>query len=417
MGGRRFPLEDRIDLDLLAERWAKQLCDIEHGRVDVDVARLKRLAAGKGEQVLDQFAAAFRRLVDQLGGLLQPRPILQARDQGLGGAGDHGQHVVEVVRDAAGELADGVELLRLLQLVLGFARGGGVVVDQRRAADGARGIAQRPSADHEMNGGVAANWAHHDFDGVERFAAQRPRCGHVLNQHRGDAVGMKDRAERAQQLDRPSRPVAQHLLRGRVGEQNLALGVDDEHRFRHTVKGAPQDCGREPEFLVRGDQMLGALGDRGFQRLVGGLGGAQRILQLPARTAGRQRQNGGEDQNQCDACEIDRQQECPGGFGFGAPLEEQSALFRHRPFQVSRDRGRGRAVLLTNERRDGGAISRTPELDQLTIDCDLALHQRLGLFDQLLFGRIVLDRLDQCRQRRQDRVAGLAVFPGEFLIA
>ena len=37
--------------------------------------------------------------------------------------------------DAAGELADGVELLRLLQLALGFARSGDVVIDQRRAAD------------------------------------------------------------------------------------------------------------------------------------------------------------------------------------------------------------------------------------------------------------------------------------------
>ena len=36
-----------------------------------------------------------------------------------------------------------------------------------------------------------------------------------------------------------------------------------------------------------GDQMLGALGDRGLQRLVGGLGGAERILQFPARAAGR----------------------------------------------------------------------------------------------------------------------------------
>ena len=83
--------------------------------------------------MLDQLAAAFRRLVDQLGGLLQRRPVLEARDQRFGGAGDHGQHVVEVVRDAAGELADGVQFLRLQELVLGFAPGGDVVVDQRRA--------------------------------------------------------------------------------------------------------------------------------------------------------------------------------------------------------------------------------------------------------------------------------------------
>ena len=150
MGGRHFLLEDRVDLDLLAERRTKQSCDIEHGAVDVDIARTQRLAAGEGEQMLDQLAAAFRRLVDQLGGLLQPRLVLEARDQRFGGAGDHGQHVVEVVRDAAGELADGVQFLRLQQLVFGFAPGGDVVVDQRRAGDGARGVAQRPAADREM---------------------------------------------------------------------------------------------------------------------------------------------------------------------------------------------------------------------------------------------------------------------------
>ena len=171
MGGRHFLLEDRVDLDLLAERRPKQFCDVEHGGVDVDIARLQRLAAGEGEQMLDQLAAAFRRLVDQFGRLLQLRLMRKARDQRFGGAGDHRQHVVEVVRDAAGELADGVELLRLQQLVFGFARGGGVVIDQRRAADGARAIAQRPAADHEMNGRIAADGAHHDFGGVERFAA------------------------------------------------------------------------------------------------------------------------------------------------------------------------------------------------------------------------------------------------------
>ena len=159
MGGRYFLLEDRVDLDLLAKRRAKQFCDIEHGAVDIDIARPQRLAAGKGEQMLDQLVAAFRRLVDQLGGLLQRRPILQRGDQRFGGAGDDRQHVVEVVCDPAGELADGVEFLGLQQLVLGFARCGGVVVDQRGAADGAGSVAQRPAADDEMNRRVATDGA------------------------------------------------------------------------------------------------------------------------------------------------------------------------------------------------------------------------------------------------------------------
>ena len=98
---------------------------------------------------------------------------------------------------------------------------------------------------------------------------------------------MKDVLSDAQSLDRHARPVAQHFLGGRIGEQDLSLGVDDEHRLRHAVKGALQHRGRMPEFLMGGDQMLGALGDRGLQRLVGGLGGAERILQFAARAAGR----------------------------------------------------------------------------------------------------------------------------------
>jgi hypothetical protein len=55
------------------------------------------------------------------------------------------------------------------------------------------------------------------------------------------------------------------------------------------VKGAAQHGGRKPEFVMGCDQMLGALGDRGLQRLVGRLGGAQQILKFQARAAGRNR--------------------------------------------------------------------------------------------------------------------------------
>ena len=227
---------------------------------------------------------------------------------------------------------------------------------------------------------------------------------------------MKNRAERAQQLDRHSRPVAQHLLGGRVGEQDLSLGVDDEHRLRHAVKAALQHGGRKPEFVMGGDQMLGALGDRGLQRLVGGLGGAERIPQFPARAAGRHRQNGGEDQNQRDAGEIDRQQEHPVGFGSArrakSSLRSSATAFARFPAIAA---VAARSSWLTSAARPR-CLPRS-EPDQLAIDRNLALHQRLGLFDQLLFDGIVLDGFDQCRERRQDRVAGLAVFPGELLIA
>ena len=94
----------------------QQFGGLQHQRVDVDFKGLQRLLAGKGQQMLGQIGAAFGGLVDQPGdgdefGLLGDG-FLQDAD----GAGDHGQDVVEVVRDAAGQLADRVHLLNMPQL-------------------------------------------------------------------------------------------------------------------------------------------------------------------------------------------------------------------------------------------------------------------------------------------------------------
>jgi hypothetical protein len=228
---------------------------------------------------------------------------------------------------------------------------------------------------------------------------------------------MENGAERAQQLDRHARPEAQHLLGGGVGEQHLALGVDDEHCLSHAVEGAAQHGGRQPEFFVRGDQMRGAIGDRGLQRLVGCLAGAERVLEFPARAARGQDQNCGQNQNQYDAGEIDRQQETASGFGPGTLGIKQPALFGHRLRQVSGDRRHRLAVFLADERCDSGAVARIPQPDHLTVDGKLAFRECLGLFDQLLFGGIVLHRIDQCGERQNDRVAGFAILACEFLIA
>ena len=160
-----------FDLDLLAQGGTQQLGDIEHRGVDVDIARLQRLPPRKCQQMLDQLAAALGRLIDQFGGLLQRGLVLQAGHQRFGGAGDDGEHVVEIMRDAAGQLADRVEFLRLLQLVLGFARGGDVVIDQRRPADRPCSVMQRAAADHQMHRCIFADRARDDLHIVELVAA------------------------------------------------------------------------------------------------------------------------------------------------------------------------------------------------------------------------------------------------------
>ena len=152
--------------------------------------------------------------------LQRPAGCCRLADQRLGGAGDDRQHVVEVVRDAAGELADRVELLRLLQLALGFAGRGDVVIDQRRAGDRACRVAQRPAADHQMARAVAAARADDDFLLVELLAAQRARRRHFVGRQRRDAVGVVDVGLRAQ-IARSSRSGSSMSLRRRIRQQHV----------------------------------------------------------------------------------------------------------------------------------------------------------------------------------------------------
>ena len=64
-----------------------------------------------------------------------------------------------------------------------------------------------------------------------------------------------------------------------------------------------------------------------------------------------------------------------------------------------------------------GVVPGIAQPDQFAIEGNLALHQRLGLFDQPPLAGTVVDGLDQAIERRQDRTAGMAIFRGEFLIA
>jgi hypothetical protein len=102
---------------------------------DVDHARVQRLAPREGEQLRGQFRAALDRVEDAAQALFGCCCRLQHQ---LHVGADDVQDVVEVVRHAAGQLADRFQLLRarqrgarfvqaLLALLfarLGFARGG-----------------------------------------------------------------------------------------------------------------------------------------------------------------------------------------------------------------------------------------------------------------------------------------------------
>ena len=125
--------ELRHDGDLLAERRVQQLGGLERQRIDVDLARLERLLAGEGEQVLGQLRAALGGVVDQLGDGGELGTVGDRIRQDADRAGDDGQHIVEIVGDAAGQLADGVHLLDLPELRLGGLLLGEVAADEEMA--------------------------------------------------------------------------------------------------------------------------------------------------------------------------------------------------------------------------------------------------------------------------------------------
>ncbi len=117
-GDAGFVLEHRFDLDLLAERRPQQLGGVDDQRVDVGLARLQRLLAGEGEQMLGKIGAACGGFVDHPGDGGELRLLLDRVGQDLDRSGDDRQDVVEVMGDAAGELADRFHLFGLPDAVL-----------------------------------------------------------------------------------------------------------------------------------------------------------------------------------------------------------------------------------------------------------------------------------------------------------
>ena len=118
-GRRQAGRQVERDFDGRAERAVQQIGHAAHQLGEIGRPRLQRLAPGKRQQPLRQGGAALSALggaVDQaFGGGIVRQPLAQQLEI----AEHRGQQVVEVVRHAAGELADRFQLLQLAQLVLG----------------------------------------------------------------------------------------------------------------------------------------------------------------------------------------------------------------------------------------------------------------------------------------------------------
>ena len=120
VGLPQFVGQNGLEPDRLAEAAPQKLRHAGHQLVGVELRRRERLLAGKGEQLLDQRGGAPAAL-------LGARQIFFDFDVALGeaprreieAADDNGEHVVEVVRDAAGQLTDRFHLAGLAQRLLG----------------------------------------------------------------------------------------------------------------------------------------------------------------------------------------------------------------------------------------------------------------------------------------------------------
>ena len=105
-----------VQLDVVAEQALQEGADLGHDGVQVERARIQHLAAAEGEQLL-------RQLGGTVGGALDLAEVAAKLDvvgcpleQERGVAGDAGEQVVEVVRDASREPAEALELLRAQEL-------------------------------------------------------------------------------------------------------------------------------------------------------------------------------------------------------------------------------------------------------------------------------------------------------------
>ena len=108
----------RVDRDVAAERAAEQPGGARYQRVDVDFLRLQRLAAREHQHVTREIGAPFGGLSDRVDFLLGLDMAGHILAQQIEVADDDREQIVEIVSDAAGQIADRFHLLRLPKLIV-----------------------------------------------------------------------------------------------------------------------------------------------------------------------------------------------------------------------------------------------------------------------------------------------------------
>ena len=107
----------QLQRHVLAQKPSQHVGHVADDFIHVQSLGLDELAAAEGEQLPRQAGGALGGLGDLLRGARR-RFLQSGRHQQRGVAVNDGEDVVEIVRDAAGKLADGLHFLRLAQLLL-----------------------------------------------------------------------------------------------------------------------------------------------------------------------------------------------------------------------------------------------------------------------------------------------------------
>ena len=269
-----------IELHALAEETLEQQREIGQRLADIHHFRPQGLAAGEGQQLAHQGCRPVRILLDLhdvLEGMVR-RPV--AGEQQVRVADDRLKDVVEVVRDAAGELAHRVHLLGLGDLLFELALSGRVegVEDHPLPVAVASGLAALGVLTlrsvgirraHPDAGRAIAGTGQADLDRFETAepvggTGQRPLHGaavaleHGVAHHRVGCVaaGLRRRLAR--------HPGEQAHERG-VGADHAAVAVEGGDGDRAVVEEARQSHLRRPLRLV-GIRAGGAVEHEGARR-------------------------------------------------------------------------------------------------------------------------------------------------------
>ncbi len=228
--------EAAFDLDLVGQRALDHRHELFDHLVDVDDPPVEPLLAREGEHLLGQRTAALRSLRDSLDltsrlGEVESLGLFEPVLQYVGEALDHGQEIVEIMRDPAAQLADRLHLLRLAQRVLGIASAADVelrpeIIDELAVAIEHGGDEQRVPETcaallvvQYLDGGFAA------------FGDRAADLGHSV------PVGVWTLHQPAILPDQFLGGVAGHVQEGRIGEDDrmvrrVRVGHDHGHARR-----------------------------------------------------------------------------------------------------------------------------------------------------------------------------------------